>query len=232
MKHVIFTLGAALMLAGCSGSDPVTPSADDPPPSPLGPAVVQVLPLPENATSRRFDLQAVVADSGRGVDHIEVWARPAAESWQLALTTTDTTPTRFTVAETGPFGPWEFTARAVAPDGTHTALPETAMTFTNVPEPIYIVDQQGETWEITNAVLRYGMFGSAWEFGLGRWTIAALIDPPHAVPGDPDYPDPNNLAVVFGVHLADEARAYRLGDLNDREVVDDSIAGIPFAVTY
>ena len=111
-------------------------------------------------------------------------------------------------------------------------VPLTLLAACGVPEPNIIFDRQDEAWEITHAVLHYGMSEHAWEFGLGRWTIQPLVDPMMSCPGDPDYPHPDNLSVVFGVHLADEARAYKLGDLNDREVVDDSIGGIPFAVTY
>ena len=37
---------------------------------------------------------------------------------------------------------------------------------------------------------------------------------------------------LVGVVVEGEARAYRLGDLNDREVVDDTVAGAHLAVTY
>ncbi len=231
---LISLLVAAVGLTACS-DDPAGPElgqdfGDPPPVGASGAAVLE--PLPEDVTSRRFDLRVAVADSGDGIATVAVWARPAGGDWLEAFTVADTDPHRFTVPEDGPFGHWEFAAQAIAADGTREEPPEIAEATTLVPVPIILVDRQGESWDITHAVLRYGLAEHSWEFGLGRIAIQAIVDPAMSCPGDPDYPHPDNLAVVFGVAVDGEARAYKLGDLSDREVADDTIAGTHLAVTY
>jgi len=239
MKRSLLTLPLlfllAILLISCGSDDPTGPGTDDPPldPPPLEPAGAAVMvPLAEQATSRRFDLQIAVADSGAGIDHVEVWARPVDGTWQTAFTVTDFLPVRFTVPEDGPFGFWEFAAVAVAADGTREEEPALAEAATAVPTPIILFDRQGEPWDITHAVLRYGLAVHSWENGLGRQAIQALIDPAMSSPGDPDYLHPDNLTVIIGVTVDDDSRAYKIGDLNDREVVDDTFVGAHVAVTF
>jgi len=237
-----FALALSLVLAviaGCGSDDPVAagPGPEDPsgpPPPPPPPPVAgeaSLAPLPADATSRRVGLAVVIPDSGSGIASVEIWARPIGGAWEFAVGTR-TGAARVTIPEAGPFGGWEFAATAVATDGAQEAEPTVAEASTTIPEPIYLTDLQGERWEITHAVNRYGMGLHGWEHGLGRFAIRALIDPPMSCPGDPDYPSPDNLAVVFGVAHGEDARAYKLGDLNDREVVDDTVGGAHVAVTY
>ena len=103
---------------------------------------------------------------------------------------------------------------------------------TEVPEPILITDRDGKEWDITNAALRYGMIASRWDHGVGKNTIPPVLNPRMLEQGDPGYPDDDERFTVLGVQSGEEARSYRLGDLMNREVVDDYIAGAPVAVTY
>ncbi len=220
---------AVVATTGCGGGD--SSGADVTGPGESTVAEARLEPLADAATSRRVDLTVSVPDSGAGVAAVEVWARPQGEDWALAASAT--TPTvRVTIEESGPFGPWEFAAVAVGVDGTREAAPDSAEARTRIPEPIYLTDRSGERWEITHAVLRYGMGEHGWGHGIGRHAILPLIDPPMSCPGDPDYLLPDNLSLVIGVSHGGEDRAYKIGDLNDREVVDDTFGETHLAVTY
>ena len=225
-------VGALLVVAvaGCgSDGDPSGPDVTGPGDPTVAEARLE--PLADAATSRRVDLTVSVPDSGAGLAAVEVWARPEGGDWALA--TSATTPAvRITIAEAGPFGPWEFAAVAVGADGTREADPDSAEARTRIPDPIYLTDRGGERWEITHAVLRHGLVERLWGHGIGRHAILPLIDPPMSCPGDPDYLDPDNLSLVIGVAHGGEARAYKIGDLNDREVVDDTFGETHLAVTY
>ena len=103
---------------------------------------------------------------------------------------------------------------------------------TIVPEPIIIVDLQGEEFDITNAVLRYGIAEAYWGFGLGRNAILPINNPRFVGPGEPGYLSDTSLADVMGVEFGGDARGYQVGDLNDREVVNDVVQGVHLAATY
>ncbi len=232
----LFPLGAALvLLSACSSTDDGTPAGDQSPTDPGTPtaaeAVVQPFPQPE-ATSRRLDLTVAVPDSGGGLDHVELWRRPAGGDWSLASVVADSLTVRTVIPPDGPFGPWEFAAVAIPRQGAAADTLGAAEASVVVPEPITITDRHGEVWEITHAVLAHGMGLHAWEHGIGRNTLRPIIDPALSCPGDPDYLDPDNLAVVLGLVVGGEPRAYKLGDLPDVEVVDDTVGGVPVAVTY
>jgi len=220
-----------VFLMGCGqNNDPVVPVTMPPLDPVSGTAIMQSLDSESN--SRRLDLTVAVPDSGDGVTAVEIWARPVDGVDTLVATVNDDQPVRFTVPESGPFGSWEFMALALGANGLREHQPFSAETSTNVPEPIYLEDRHGESWEVTNAVLRYGLSLGGWGHGIGRNSIRPVIEPILSCPGDPDYPSPDNLAVILGLHVDGESRAYRVGDLNDREVVDDVIQGTHLAVTY
>jgi len=71
-----------------------------------------------------------------------------------------------------------------------------------------------------------------WGHGIGQNAIQPIINPRLRCPGDYNYPGEDELFVVLGVELAGEARAYRLNDMFDSEVVDDTIGDAHIAVTY
>ena len=64
---------------------------------------------------------------------------------------------------------------------------------------------------------------------LPRGGIPAVVDPTYVPAGEADLPDD---AWVLGVVLGGEARAYSLNLLNRHEVVNDRIAGTPFAAVW
>ena len=97
---------------------------------------------------------------------------------------------------------------------------------------VYIVDQSGKRWDITQAVVRYGFERSGFKFGLGPFTLTPLMSPPAAAPGDSAYPADTDAFSVIGVSRHGAHRAYKLDDLLDVEVVDDTLGGVPLAVVH
>jgi len=97
---------------------------------------------------------------------------------------------------------------------------------------VFIIDQSGKQWDITQAVVRYGFTRDGFKFGLGPFTVTPLILPPFLAEGDSAYPDAGDGFAVIGVSRLGDARAYRLSDLVDVEVADDVIGGQPVAVVH
>jgi len=64
---------------------------------------------------------------------------------------------------------------------------------------------------------------------LVRDAIAPVYDPTFTVPSAVDWPEDS---LVIGVDLDGEARAYPVGFLNRREIVNDNHRGIPTLVTW
>ncbi len=64
---------------------------------------------------------------------------------------------------------------------------------------------------------------------LARDAIAPVYDPVFTTAGGVDWPEDS---LVIGVDLAGEARAYPVGFLNRREIVNDDHRGIPTLVTW
>lgn len=226
-------LAGSLAMSSCGSSD----EGEAGPVNPLGPVVetarAEVARSGDaDVSSRRFDLVITVPDSGLGVRHVELWSRPQAGDWRLDATTDEPGPLRVVVPLEGPFGPWEFAAVAVPLRGDPVDRVDEAEAAVTVPELITITDRHGDVWEITHAVRRHGMSLPGWEHGIGRHTLRPIIEPAMSCPGDVDYLDPDNLTVILGVEMQGQARAYKLGDLNDTEVVDDVIGEAHIAVTY
>lgn len=64
---------------------------------------------------------------------------------------------------------------------------------------------------------------------LARDRIAPIYDPTFVSAQATEWPDD---ALIIGIELDGEARAYPVSHLNSREMVIDSIAGIPVLVTW
>lgn len=112
---------------------------------------------------------------------------------------------------------------APACEFSDTSVDETAL------ERVVIVDLDGRSWDVTQAVVRYGFDPDGFLFGLGASKFVPFEFPAMAAPADSGYPDPGDDFIVIGVAGAD-ARAYRVDDLVDVEVADDAIGATPIAV--
>ena len=141
--------------------------------------------------------------------------------------------------ETGTFaflaegqGRYEFFLGATDVAGNQVQPTDTALAVYEAPEPIILVDRRGEAFDVTNAVLRHGIHLMFWGHGIGRHTIRPVIDPVMIGPGHRDYPPDTNFEQVCAVSFEGDNRAYRLSDLNDKEVANDTVAGVPIAVSY
>jgi hypothetical protein len=64
---------------------------------------------------------------------------------------------------------------------------------------------------------------------LGRDQIAPIYDPIYTTPDDVDWPDDS---LVLGIAGAETAKAFPITHLNQREMVVDSLEGIPVLDTW
>ena len=60
--------------------------------------------------------------------------------------------------------------------------------------------------------------------------IPAILKPNFVKPGQTDFLEPSDH--VIGVRIGGEARAYPIKILNWHEVVNDTLNGVPIAVTF
>jgi hypothetical protein len=68
-----------------------------------------------------------------------------------------------------------------------------------------------------------------WNQLLARDAILPIYEPEFVSAQDAPYDDDE---LVIGVELNGEARAYAIGPLNSREMVNDTVGGIPILVTW
>jgi hypothetical protein len=125
-------------------------------------------------------------------------------------------------------------AMALAIVGAALALAGCSFEKVNVESTggVFLVDQQGETWNITTAVEKYGMPPGRWEFGLGKGAIQPLLSPQMLAPGTPNYPSDSFSDRVIAFELDGDARAYQRFDLSRHEVADEKFGDTHVAVTY
>ncbi len=64
---------------------------------------------------------------------------------------------------------------------------------------------------------------------LGLDDIAPIYEPEFVPADQSGYSDSE---LVMGVEIGDEAKAYPIGLLNRREMVNDEMGGIPYLVTW
>ena len=114
---------------------------------------------------------------------------------------------------------------------------------TNVPERlsddriesgqnVYLIDRQGQRWDITHAVEKYGFRAENFQYGLGKNAIPSIDYPDMYLPGEPGYPLPDDRATVVAARIRSEARAYPLFIMKFHEIVNESFAGELVAVAY
>jgi len=68
-----------------------------------------------------------------------------------------------------------------------------------------------------------------WSQLLSRDAILPIYDPAFVRADEATYDDSE---LVMGVVIGEEAKAYPVGPLNSREMVNDELAGIPILVTF
>jgi hypothetical protein len=68
-----------------------------------------------------------------------------------------------------------------------------------------------------------------WNQLLSRDAILPIYEPEFVPVGEAPYADDE---LVIGLALNGEARAYAIGPLNGREMVNDTVGGIPVLVTW
>ncbi len=203
-------------------SIPVSSTQDAEPP------VTGIASTVNDQTSLRFKLVLEGSDELSGITEIDLWYTINAGEPQFYNTYGPGEMT-FLATEPGNYGFFTESVDAVGNRSERSAEPQVS---TQVPEPIIITDATGEDFDITNAVLKHRIGVAYWDFGLGRNAIRPVINPRMIGPGDPGYPDDQNIAAVIGVRMDDDIRAYKIGDIPDKEVVDDVVNDTPIAVTY
>ena len=68
-----------------------------------------------------------------------------------------------------------------------------------------------------------------WSQLLSRDAILPIYNPEFVPADEAGYSDDE---LVMGVAIGEEAKAYPIGPLNSREMVNDELAGIPILVTW
>lgn len=222
-------LASALLVlaafAGCGTDSTVEP---EPQPRDTTAPVAEIAPLAPSQTSLLFLIDGEVTDEGSGVAFIDLQVQQPDSAW-VEVGRHAGFPVSYQATRSG-----HHAFRAVATDsaGNRQDPAQAVVRVTEVPEPIIIVDLTGEEFDITNAVLRYNIAVSGFDHGLGRNTIRPIIDPQFIDPGQPGYPEPENLADIMAVDFGGQQRAYPIGVLPNREVVNDEVAGVHLAATY
>jgi hypothetical protein len=188
----------------------------------------RLLALAEEQFSLRFAVDFEAEDTGAGVVETELWVRHEEEQEFVRLGSYESGPVNYVAARGGRH---EF--RTIARDAVDNVESKPAGDgWTLVPEPVILIDRNDKQWDITNAALRYGMVARRWGHGIGQHSIPPVIDPRLVGPGEPGYPADDERFEILGVAIDGEAHAYRMGDLPNREVVDDVVGGVPIAACY
>lgn len=233
-KFVLLIILASLgSLWGCQ-SDTAAPIADLDSELTPGPTedttapVATILPLEVDQLSLQFELEFEAEDDASGVASVEIFVRTPDLIW-TSLGFYNQSPVTYLASVDGPHS---FYGVAVDSAGNRQNTPKFAQAETMVPVPIIITDRRGEDFDITNAVLRYFMQVHGWGYGLGRDTIRPINDPVFYVSGQHGYPDSNSVVDIMAVNYGGESHAYGIGDITNREVVNDVLGDVHFSATY
>ena len=192
-----------------------------------GPVVAIAIP-DTHRTSLLFDLVLSAEDDMSGLGDLELWYR--VDDGEL-VNHGPVEPGALPFLASGG-GRHDLYLRAVDIAGNRIEPEGAPLAVYEAPEPIIIVDRQGEAFDITNAVLRHGIHELYWDHGIGRNTIRPYIDPIMIGPNHFAYPSDDNLEEVCGLPVPEDPRAYKLNDLSSREVANDVVNGVPIAVSY
>lgn len=222
----LLAAAALLGLAACNEDSPTGTAATLIPPD-TEPPVVSVGSLADEQTSFRFDVPLAADDrDGSGVAGVILWAADAWGDTTLVGVFNDTLAAFH--ADTS--GAHTFWAVAMDSAGNYSAV--SAPVSTSVPDRVVIIDVMEEHYDITHAVRRYNLAEWGWGHGMGRRAFAPINFPKLTYPGDPGYPEPLRSFDTIGVTYGPAARAYPIGVIVSREVVNDTLSGVHFAATY
>jgi hypothetical protein len=99
-------------------------------------------------------------------------------------------------------------------------------------DKIFIVDEEGKRWEVTDAVRQFGFQADKFQFGLGGFAIRPINNPRYLAPGDPGYPSPNSSQLVIGTKNGDTPLAYPTSIMKTAEIVNEVFVDEHVAVAY
>ncbi len=92
---------------------------------------------------------------------------------------------------------------------------------------VYITDQTGEKWDITQAV-GLGFEARRFQYGIGRWAFTTLDDSDLSE----DTTGASGRTRIIGVKGNAENQAYSVRKLSRHELANTNIDGKPIAVGY
>jgi len=126
----------------------------------------------------------------------------------------------------------DYRVRVTAEDPAGLSSSDSSIIAFTIAEAVIITDRTGVQWNITHAVLKYGMEESDFNYGLGPNAIQPVILPDYISPGEPEYPADDSEERVIGIDINGDARAYPIVPLSSHEVVNDYVGESYVAVTY
>ena len=97
---------------------------------------------------------------------------------------------------------------------------------------VFIIDVTGKSWEVTHAKEMYGMEPHLFQYGLGPYAIRPILDPEMLSRGERGYPADNEIFLVLGTEIDNDARAYPLEVMSYIEIVDEKFGNTHVAVAY
>ncbi len=97
---------------------------------------------------------------------------------------------------------------------------------------VFIIDVTGKSWEVTHAKEMYGMEPHLFQYGLGPYAIRPILDPEMLSKGERGYPADNEIFLVLGTEIDNDARAYPLEVMSYIEIVDEKFGNTHVAVAY
>jgi hypothetical protein len=99
-------------------------------------------------------------------------------------------------------------------------------------DKIFIIDEEGKRWEVTDAVRQYGFQADQFQFGLGGFAIRPINNPRYLAPEDPGYPSPNSSQIVIGTKNGTTPMAYPTSIMKTSEMVNEVFLDGPVAIAY
>ena len=158
-------------------------------------------------------LAAIIAGCGSRA------SQPAASDLEIEPNAPASQPT----TATGPAGPT--TAIASRPALT----PKVNQSLTAEPGAEAAINRPSPNFELPRPYNPLDEREYTWSQLLGRDDILPVYEPEFVSAQESPYADDE---LVIGVELNGEARAYAIGPLNSREMVNDTVGGIPILVTW